>query len=65
MQPVQDIYGRRPRQPHAVPVHARRPRRRRAERLDAPLMLERLKQLPQLRDVASDQQVHGLQADRW
>ena len=30
MQPVQDLDRRRPRQPHAIPIHARRRQRRRS-----------------------------------
>ena len=52
----------RPRQPHAVSIHARRSQRRRAEHLRAARWSTKLKQLPELRDVASDQQVQGLRA---
>ncbi len=51
---------RDPRQPHAISIQPGRPRRQGTGRVGAALR-EALKALPQLRDVASDQQNHGLQ----
>ena len=60
MQPVQDLHGRGPRQPHAVPVHARGRRTPTSSRAWAPrLRRARCSALPELRDVASDQQDQG------
>ncbi len=54
--------GGRSRQPHAVPVHAGRSERGRAEHVRAAACWHELQKLPELRDVASDQQVQGLRA---
>ena len=54
-------HHRGPRQPHAVPVHARGRGSGRA-RAWVPRLVERLRALPQLADVASDLQDQGLQA---
>ncbi len=53
--------GRRPGEPHPIPVHAEDPN---VDELNtfAPQMLARLQKLPELSDVASDQQVLGLRA---
>ena len=56
---------RGPRQPHAVSVQPRRPRRRRAERRGRRGWSTSCSTLPELRDVASDQQNGGLAGRRW
>ena len=53
---------RGPGQPHAVPVHARGRRRRRARRVGAAARGAAARRSPSSRDVASDQQSRGLQA---
>ena len=55
---------RNPRQPHAVSIQPGRPRRRGAERMGRRSWSSKLQSLPELRDVASDQQNEGLQAQR-
>ncbi len=56
--------GRGPRQPHAVPVQPRGLRTRRSWPRGSPRFVERLRALPELADVASDQQNQGLRAAR-
>ena len=55
-------FGRRPREPHPVPVHARRPQRRRTEYLTRRRCWPSCSSCRELSDVASDQQVLGLRA---
>ena len=64
LQPVQDLQIDSARQPHAVPVHARGRRSRRARGVGAAAARARCAQLPELRDVASDQQDGGPRAAR-
>ena len=54
--------GGRPRQPHAISIHARRSERGRVEHLDSEVDGETARRCPQLRDVATDQQTRGSQA---
>ena len=51
--------GRRSREPDAVSVQPRRSERRRTESVDATKLVDKLKTLPALRDVATDQQNDG------
>ena len=60
MQPVQDLTVDDRGQPHAVPVHASRTPTRTSSHVWVPQLVERLQQLPELRDVASDLQDSGL-----
>ena len=53
-------HRRRPRQPHAVSVHPGGCRRARNWPTWTPRLVDKLKALPELRDVASDQQNDGL-----
>ena len=53
---------RGPRQPHAVPVHACESADPQSSATWVPRLVERLRQVPQLADVASDLQDRGLQA---
>ena len=60
MQPVQDLDGGRPRQPHAVPVQPGRCRREGTGRCGCRGFIDKAcSQIPELRDVASDQQNGG------
>ena len=60
MQPVQDLTIGGPREPHAVPDDAVQSRPESAERVDAKLV-DRLRQVPGLKDVTDDLQDDGLQ----
>ena len=62
MQPVQDLTVERQGEPNAISVLDGR-RRAQEFRDWAPRLVEKLKQAPALRDVASDQQNSGLQAN--
>ena len=59
MQAAQDVSVGGRADPHAVPVHAAGRRPRRAERLGAEGPRRKLQTLPELRDVATDQQTGG------
>ena len=56
-------HGRGPRQPHAVPVHARGRRTPTELAQWVPKVVAKLQKLPELRDVASDQASGSLEAD--
>ena len=64
MQPVQDLTVERPRQPDAVPIQPRGCRAPRNLQTWVPRFVARLQALPDLRDVASDQQNVGLAGAR-
>jgi multidrug efflux pump len=54
----------RPRQPHAIPVHAGRPDPQRTEHLDRPKLMDKAQACPAAR-LATDQQTGGRHGPRW